>query len=79
MLCVTFSQLRNNAKKYFDVVEKGESVEIYRHGKPVAILSPATPPTVGRWKGARPLKVKGVSLARAVLSDRRTAEPERSR
>jgi prevent-host-death family protein len=41
MKTVTFSQLRNNAKKYFDAVEKGESVEVYRHGKPAAILSPA--------------------------------------
>jgi prevent-host-death family protein len=41
MKTVTFSQLRNNAKKYFDAVEKGETVEVYRHGKPVAILSPA--------------------------------------
>ena len=40
MKTVTFSQLRNNAKKYFDAVEQGETVEVYRHGKPVAVISP---------------------------------------
>ena len=33
MVRVTFSELRNNAKKYFDAVEQGELVEVYRHGK----------------------------------------------
>lgn len=41
MRSVTFSQFRNNAKKYFDAVEKGETLEIYRHGKPIATLSPS--------------------------------------
>ncbi len=40
MKTVTFSQLRNNAKKYFDAVEQGETMEVYRHGKPVALISP---------------------------------------
>ena len=29
----TFSELRNHAKQYFDVVESGESVRIVRNGK----------------------------------------------
>ncbi len=40
MITVTFSELRNNAKKYFDAVEEGETIEVYRNGKPIAILSP---------------------------------------
>ncbi|MHB2020405.1 MAG: type II toxin-antitoxin system Phd/YefM family antitoxin [Candidatus Xenobia bacterium] len=66
---VTFSELRNHAKKYFDAVEQVESIEIYRNGKPVAILSPVTPRS-DRWKQGHPLKLQGVSLSRAVLADR---------
>jgi prevent-host-death family protein len=72
MKTVTFSQLRNNAKKYFDDVEKGETVEVYRHGKPIAILSPAQEkPRLERWKTAKPLYVQGVSLSHVVLNERK--------
>jgi antitoxin (DNA-binding transcriptional repressor) of toxin-antitoxin stability system len=37
---VTVSQLIKTAKKYFDRVEKGETFEIFRRGKLIAILSP---------------------------------------
>lgn len=70
MLIATFSELRNQAKKYFDAVERGESVEIYRNGKPVAILSPIQAASGERWKSARPLDLEGVSLSRAILSER---------
>lgn len=72
MKTVTFSQLRNNAKKYFDEVENGETVEIYRHGKPIAILSPAQgKPSLERWKKAKPLYVQGLSLSHVVLNERK--------
>ena len=69
MIAVTFSELRNHAKKYFDAVEGGETVEVYRHGKPVALLSPvgARP---HRWKTTRPLQIEGLSLSRAILAQR---------
>lgn len=70
MRTVTFTQLRNHAKKYFDAVEKGEAVEVYRKGKPVAILSPVRPLSSGRWKTGRPLKVTGASLSKAILAER---------
>lgn len=70
MLTVTFTELRNHAKKYFDAVEEGESVEIYRHGKPIARLLPARPASVGRWKTGRPLKLTGASLSKAILAER---------
>jgi len=73
MLIATFSELRNHAKKYFDAVERGESVEVYRHGKPVAILSPISSGTNQRWKNARPLSLEGVSLSQAILSERSEA------
>lgn len=70
MRTVTFSELRHQAKKYFDAVENGETVEIYRHGKPVAILMPARKRPLNRWKTFRPLKLSGASLSRAILADR---------
>jgi antitoxin (DNA-binding transcriptional repressor) of toxin-antitoxin stability system len=67
---VTFSQLRNNAKKYFDLVERGENIEVFRHGKLIAVL--AQPPThdTSRWKVANPLELNGAALSKAILDDR---------
>lgn len=70
MRIATFSELRNNAKKYFDFVEGGETVEVYRHGKPVALLSPVSHGSTSRWKSARPVKIPGVSLSRVILEAR---------
>ncbi len=70
MISTTFSELRNQAKKYFDAVEKGESVEIYRHGKPIALLSPIRRFATQRWKIAKPMKIKGASLSKAILAER---------
>jgi prevent-host-death family protein len=70
MKSVTFSELRNNAKKYFDTVERGESLEVFRHGKPVAILMPAGSRTRSSAREASPLRIPGVSLAKAILKER---------
>lgn len=70
MRMVTFSSLRNNAKKYFDAVERGETVEVYRHGKPVALLMPIRGRSLERWKSSGPLLLSGVSLSAAILADR---------
>ena len=72
MLTVTFTQLRNNAKKYFDAVERGETLEIYRRGKPIALLSPLRIEARQRWKRGNPLKLKGISLSKLILSERRS-------
>ena len=70
MIAVTFSELRNHAKKYFDAVERGERLEVYRYGKPVAVISPIEQPAMDRWKRANPLKLDGVSLSKEILADR---------
>lgn len=70
MTTTTFSELRNNARKYFDKVEHGEVVEIYRHGKPVAILTPVKPMAASRWKTSHPAKLRGASLSAAILDER---------
>jgi prevent-host-death family protein len=74
MKTVTFSQFRNNAKRYIDAVEKGETFEIYRYGKPVAVISPyvkETPRDLSRWKTANPIKIPGVFGSKYILEDRR--------
>ena len=42
MAKITFTELRQHAKAYFDAVEKGETFQVTRHGKVVAELSPPT-------------------------------------
>lgn len=71
MRTATFSDLRNKAKEYFDAVERGETIEVYRHGKPLATISPYAPPSSSRWKTVKPLVLKGVSLSKAIMSGRR--------
>jgi prevent-host-death family protein len=71
MKTATFSELRNNARRYFDSVERGETIEIYRHGKPVARLLPIKDASLSRWKSFRPVKLPGVSLSRIILEGRR--------
>ncbi len=70
MITVTFSELRNNAKRYFDAVEEGETIEVYRKGKPIAILSPYSTGKGERWNRAHPLEDSGVSLSRIILEER---------
>jgi prevent-host-death family protein len=70
----TFSELRNHAKQYFDLVEAGESVRIVRNGKPIADIVPL-PQDLPSWKRrvAQPLVIDGVSLAKLILEERESA------
>ena len=73
MKTVSFTAFRKNASSFLDLVEKGEEVEIERHGKVVARLVP--PSGEGRepaWKkpGLK-LVTKAPSLSKAILEDRR--------
>ena len=67
----TFTDLRNHAKAFFDAVEGGETVRVYRNGRPVADIVPVKNATPA-WK--RPpqirLSLSGLSLADEVLADR---------
>jgi prevent-host-death family protein len=71
MTTVTFTELRNNAKKYFDSVESGETLSIYRNGKPVAILSPFAEKSPDRWKRGNPQKIPGIALSKAIMKERK--------
>jgi len=69
----TFSEFRNHAKQYFDIVEAGESLRIVRNGKPIADIIPL-PHDLPSWKRrlAQPLTIDGVSLSRIILEERET-------
>ena len=70
MLDATFTELRSNAKDYFDAVEGGDTVRVFRNGKPIAEIVPIRTETAS-WKRATvPLTIKGVSLSREVLRGR---------
>ena len=70
MQSATFTEFRNNAKRYFDKVENGESIEIYRHGMPVAIIIPVKKRDRSRLSTSKPLKIPGISLSQALLAER---------
>lgn len=67
----TFTELRNQAKHYFDLVEAGETVRVLRNGKPIADIQPI-PGGVPSWKQrkARPLSMSGVEISKLILEDR---------
>ena len=68
---VTFTEVRNHAKQYFDLVASGESVRVLRNGKPIADIVPimADLPSWKRRK-AQPLVLDGVSVSRMILEER---------
>jgi len=71
---ITFSEFRRNASSILDLVEKGEKICILRHGKVIAnLVPPASRQPTPAWK--RPgleLVVKGASLSRAIIEERRS-------
>lgn len=67
-------ELRKHIKHYFDAVESGEAVCVYRNGKPIAEIIPI-PKHDRSWKQERqPLIIRGLSLSREILKDRAESE-----
>lgn len=68
---VAFTELRNHAKQYFDLVESGEPVRVLRNGKTVADIVPLMA-DIPSWKrrAARPLALDGISASRVILEER---------
>ena len=67
-------ELRKRIKHYFDAVESGEVVRVYRRGKPIAEILPVTKRQAS-WKREVPrLTLPGLSLSREVLKDRAELE-----
>ena len=71
MKLATFTEVRNHAKQYFDIVASGESVRVLRNGKPIADIVPVVA-ELPSWKQrkAQPLVLDGVSISRMILEER---------
>lgn len=67
----SFTEVRNQAKRYFDMVESGESVRVFRNGKPIADIVPVAA-DLPSWKrrAVQPLVLEGVSISRVILEER---------
>ena len=67
----TFTEVRNHAKAFFDIVESGESVRVLRNGKPIADIVPVVA-DLPSWKRrrAQPLVLDGISISRMILEER---------
>jgi len=73
MTSFSFTEFRKQASKVLDLVEKGETVQLLRHGKAIAKIVPVeTRKRTPAWKrpGLR-LVMSGASLSKAVLEERR--------
>lgn len=68
---VTFTEVRNHAKAYFDQVQAGETVRVLRNGKPIADIVPIQP-DLPSWKHrqVQPLVLEGVTLSRLIIEER---------
>lgn len=73
MTTVTMTEFRNHASGMLDRVERGETIVVLRHGKPIAeivpISAPAGPGTSWKAPGLR-LTSKGAGLSSAILAER---------
>jgi prevent-host-death family protein len=73
MKSLSFTEFRKRASEILTLVEKGETVQVIRHGKTVAKIIPAeTEDKLPSWK-RRPLRLvrPGASLGKAILEERR--------
>ena len=70
MIDATFTNLRKHAKDYFDAVEAGDTVRIFRNGKPIAEIIPIRAGTAGWKSSSPPLTIKGINLSEEILKDR---------
>ena len=72
MTTVTLTEFRSHASGMLDWVERGETLVVIRHGRPLAEVSPVSS-AVGEpsWKKpALRLVTKGAGLASAILAER---------
>ena len=71
MVSISFTQLRQNAKTYFDAVEKGKTIRVIRHGKVIAEIVPPKTKQSSSLKPIVPLIIPGVSLSNTILKERK--------
>ena len=67
----TFTEVRNHAKTYFDIVESGESRRVLRNGKPIADIRAGCRRSSFMETPQGPTLVPdGVSVSRMILEER---------
>ena len=72
---ISFTEFRRQASDILNDVERGESVQITRHGKVIARIIPATDSQVPSWKRPRPgLVVPGISLSKTIIDERSNSD-----
>ena len=75
MRTMTFTEFRKHASEILGDVEKGESIDILRHGRVIARIVPAATSSIPSWKRTREvLTVKGISLSKTIVDERRQSE-----
>ncbi|KAF3977137.1 MAG: type II toxin-antitoxin system Phd/YefM family antitoxin [Methylococcales symbiont of Iophon sp. n. MRB-2018] len=77
MRSVTFTEFRKNASALLSAVEEGEIIQVIRHGKPIAEISPCKDTTnqFPSWKKKRIKKsIKGEELSSMILNERESAQ-----
>lgn len=66
----TFSEFRRHAKDFFDAVEEGDVVRVYRNGRPIADVVPI-PAVEPAWKRPVPrVSVRGLQASSLVIRGR---------
>jgi prevent-host-death family protein len=78
MQVLSLSEFRAHASEMLDLVEKGETVRILRHGKPVAELVPLKPEAAEPPSYLQPFEPvmalpEGYSAVRALVEERQNA------
>jgi len=70
---IAFTEFRQNASKLITKVGQGESLVIFRHGKPVARVIPYDEKSdkIPAWKQPGPrLDIPGAEISSAILQER---------
>ena len=72
MITITQTEFRKHMREYMEAVGRGETLRVYRHGRPFAQVSPLPSDGVPSWKRDRPLirLPEGVSASRTVIEER---------
>lgn len=67
----SFTELRTQVRRYFDLVETGETVRVLRKGQPIAEIRPIRPgPPSWKRRTAAPLTIDGGAVSALILAER---------
>jgi prevent-host-death family protein len=70
MITITQTEFRQHMKKYMDAVEGGETIRVFRHGKPLATVAPDRGTRKSYWQSVEPLHLDGVTASDIIIQER---------